>query len=427
LTGLALGIDVGTSGIRICAVDRTGQLVAASSQALPPALRHGPVIEQDVHIWWSAAGRALTELLGQIDAKAVRALAVDGTSGTVLAVDAAGRPLAPARLYNDASAADQAKVIAAVAPPTTAAHGASSALGRALQLQGTPGVARILHQADWIAGQLSGRFDVTDENNALKTGYDPVLRQWPDWIGLAGMQPDLLPLVVPAGSRIGQLLPAVAQHFGLPDDVSVVAGTTDGCAAFLATGADRPGDGVTSLGSTLTLKLLTEAPIFAPQFGIYSHRIGDAWLAGGASNTGGAVLASFFSAQRLRELEPSLDPTRPTGLDYYPLTTPGERFPFNDASLQPRITPRPADDHVFLQGLLEGIAAIEATGYRRLAELGATPLRSMRSVGGGALNRAWSRIREARLGVPFLPVRSQEAAVGAARLAWQGIGLSVST
>src|SRR5262249_11846037 len=148
-----------------------------------------------------------------------------------------------------------------------------------------------------------------------------------DWIDDTGMRRDLLPQVVAAGSPVGSVTAGIARRFGLPDRVAVVAGTTDGCAAFLATGADRSGDGVTSLGSTLTLKLLTQTPIFVPEFGIYSHRIGDTWLAGGASNSGGAVLLAFFGPERLHELEPLLDPDHPTGLDYYPLVAPGERFP----------------------------------------------------------------------------------------------------
>jgi D-ribulokinase len=426
LRGLALGIDVGTSGVRICALDDRGTVVARASVAMPAPRRRGRAVRQEAGIWWTAARKALAKLADAIDCRAVRAIAVDGTSGSVLAVDASGAPLAAARMYNDSAAADAAAVIAAAAPPTTGAHGASSALARAIELQQTPGVARILHQADWIAGQLSGRYDVTDENNALKTGYDPVQRRWPDWIAQTGMQTRLLPGVMPAGTRIGAIRPEIARGFGLPPNVAVVAGTTDGCAAFLATGAAQPGDGVTSLGSTLTLKLLTEAPVFAPAFGIYSHRIGDAWLAGGASNSGGAVLLSFFPQRRLRALEQHLDPDRPTGLDYYPLAAPGERFPFNDPALAPRVSPRPPEDHLFLQGLLEGIAAIEALGYRRLAELGATPLQSLRSVGGGAANRAWTRIRQARLAVPFLAARADEAAAGAARLAWRGLGVEIA-
>jgi D-ribulokinase len=209
---------------------------------------------------------------------------------------------------------------------------------------------------------------------------------------------------------------------GLPHDVEIVTGTTDGCAAFLASGANAAGDGATSLGTTLTLKLLSATPVFAPQYGIYSHRIGDQWLAGGASNTGGAVLRQFFSAEDIARLTPLMDANVPTGLDYYPLPKMGERFPINDPDLSPKISPRPAEDHVFLQGLLEGIAEVEALGYRRLAELGASPLRSIRSAGGGAGNDVWTAIRLKKLGVPSLPSVSEHAAMGTARLAWRGIG-----
>ena len=74
----------------------------------------------------------------------------------------------------------------------------------------------------------------------------------------------------------------------------VHAGTTDGCASFLATGARRAGEAVTALGSTLVIKLLSDKPIFAPDYGIYSHRIGETWLLGGASNTGGKVIEHLF-------------------------------------------------------------------------------------------------------------------------------------
>jgi sugar (pentulose or hexulose) kinase len=281
---------------------------------------------------------------------------------------------------------------------------------------------RILHQADWLAGRFTGRHDRTDENNALKTGYDPVERHWPDWIGKTGLDPKLLPDVVPAGTAIGRIDPEIARTFGLPEDVTVVAGTTDGCAAFLASGASDPGDGVTSLGSTLTLKLLSDRPVFAPEYGIYSHRIGEQWLAGGASNTGGMALAHYFSREDIVRLSGLIDPGHATGLDYYPLAKPGERFPINDPAFAPRVTPKPDDERLYFQAMLEGIAAVEALGYRRLAELGTSPLKSIRSVGGGAANEAWTKIRLNVLGVPGHAALSDHAAVGTARLAWRGIG-----
>ena len=69
----------------------------------------------------------------------------------------------------------------------------------------------------------------------------------------------------------------------------------------------------------------------------------DHWLldAGGASLTGGAVLKKYFTNEQLAELTERTDPNKPTGLDYYPLLCPGERFPVYNPNLEPRLEPRP--------------------------------------------------------------------------------------
>ncbi len=415
---VVLGIDVGTSGARIAARDRDGALKAMASAPLQaPLLEFGRAL-QDPALWWDATGVAFKAL--DMSGLQVLALAIDGTSGTVLPVDKAGRALGLASMYNDVADAQCVQRITSVAPPETAAHGATSPLARLMPM--LVSAHRIVHQADWLMGQFCGRFDVSDENNALKTGYDPVSRLWPSWISETGVDVAKLPEVVAAGTRVGTVLQDVAAAFGLPRDVAVVAGTTDGCAGFLASGASKAGDGATSLGTTLTLKLLSATPVFAPHYGIYSHRIGDQWLAGGASNSGGGVLKQFFSAKDIVRLSGLMDAKVATGLDYYPLAKIGERFPINDPVLQPRLSPRPAEDHLFLQGLFEGIAEIETLGYRRLAELGASPLTSIRSAGGGAANEVWAALRLQRLKVPALPSASEQAAMGTARLAWRGIG-----
>ncbi|TPL87229.1 FGGY-family carbohydrate kinase [Mesorhizobium sp. B2-3-12] len=417
MTPLVVGIDIGTSGARAVAMR---QDFSIAGQSAVPLDRFGQN-PRDPSVWWQAVQAALAELLSGVDRAAIRAVAIDGTSGTLLPVDIDGRPLAEPLMYNDK--VDDAAILAAIvreAPEASAAHGATSGLAKALRFQHQPGIAAVLHQADWIAGNLSGRFDVSDENNALKTGYDVEQRRWPDWIAATGMHMDLLPDVVEPGDVTGTLTAAAAELFGLPRDVVVVAGTTDGCASFLATGATAAGDGVTALGSSLTIKILSERPISAPRFGIYSHRLGDSWLAGGASNSGGKVLARHFPLARIIELSATIDPTTETGLDYYPLGTAGERFPIADPALPPRLTPRPADDADYLKAMFEGMAAIEALGYGRLAELGAPALTSVRSVGGGAANPVWTAIRQRKLGVAFLPALSDEAAAGTARLALKG-------
>lgn len=414
---LVIGIDVGTSGARAVAMTPGFEISAVAAAKLADFSSD----HRDPEGWRAAVEFALKALLAKLDRARVRAIAIDGTSGTVLAVDARGMPLAEPLMYND-PVTDEAILarIAEHAPADSAAHGATSGLAKALRFKGIDGLAHIVHQADWLMGNLTGSYDTSDENNALKTGYDPVARQWPEWLARTGMDRALLPRIVPAGAPVAPISPKAAAGFGLGADVVIVAGTTDGCASFLATGADRPGDGVTALGTTLTIKMLSGQPLFAPEFGLYSHRIGDMWLAGGASNSGGAVLARYFDNAAIERLSAEIDPSAETGLDYYPLPGQGERFPFNDPLMRPRMTPRPAGDAAFLQAIFEGIASIEQLAYGRLAELGAPLLQSVRSVGGGAKNTAWAAIRARRLGVPMPPVLSEEAAAGTARLALLG-------
>lgn len=414
-----LGIDVGTSGVRACLIDAAEQVLDTEHIPLPSASRDGARCEQDPQLWWQALERVLDALAARRDLGNVAALALDATSATLLACDAAGEPLGPALMYNDCRAVSEAARIAATAPAECGAHGASSSLAKALWLSAhapTRNTRWWLHQADWLNGRLLGHYGHSDENNALKLGYDPIACRWPEWLSKLDMDMNRLPRVLAPGTPLGPLHPDWTRRWRMPQ-AQIVAGTTDSTAAFLATGANRIGQAVTSLGSTLVLKVLAERPVFAPQYGVYSHRLGDRWLAGGASNSGGAVLRQCFSDAQLRALEARLHPERPTGLDYYPLPAPGERFPLNDPQLAPRMTPRPADDAQFLQGILEGIADIEARGYALLHDLGAPYPLEVISCGGGARNAPWRALRARRLGVPVTVAAHQDAAFGAARLA----------
>jgi sugar (pentulose or hexulose) kinase len=291
-------------------------------------------------------------------------------------------------------------------------------LARLLLLQERQPKARYaLHQSDWLAARLTGRLGLSDDNNALKLGFDPVTRTWPDWLDRLGVRRELLPEVLTPGTAIGAMLPSVAASLGLAPGCVIVAGTTDGCASFRATGASQPGDGVSALGTTLTLKLLSDRPAFSPCHGVYSHRMGERWLVGGASNTGGKALLRYFTPERMAELTLRLRPDRPTGLHWHPLPSLGERFPVADPALAFDPQPLPADEVVLFQGLLEGIAEVEQRAYRLLSELGAPPLRSVRTVGGGAANLVWTDIRARLLGVPMLPPANLEAGYGTALLA----------
>ena len=424
--GFVIGLDLGTSGVRAVAVDASGKILGLGSATLPATKANGARREQSPEDWWNGCRTALDELSRQLDLSGARAIAVDATSGTILPVDNHNRPLAPARMYDDADTGDLATKIKALAPRESAAHGATSPAARALEWTKLPRLHCIIHQADWINGCLGATNWQTDENNALKTGYDPVSRSWPDWLSAFGLSPGLLPEVVPVGTPIGHVSAQAAIALGIPEGITIAAGTTDGCATFLASGATEPGEASTAVGSTIVLKLLSDRPIFAPELGIYSHRLGDTWLAGGASNCGGKTLLQYFTSEQLVALEASLNPQKPTGTDFYPLPSAGERFPISDAKLAPRLTPRPASDAEFLQGIYEAFARIEQTGFAKLRELGCPSLRNVRHAGGGARSAAWMSLRAAALGVPQIPAWSEEAAAGAARLAWRSLGHEIT-
>ena len=391
---------------------------------IPPPDKHNGGVSQDPDIWWAALRDCLSALSRQCDTRQITRLSIDGTSATVLICDAVGQPLTPALMYNDGRAKEQASRIEALAPAESGAQGASSSLAKVLWLleqHDIPAGALVQHQADWLSAKLTETFGRSDHNNALKLGFDINKLDWPGWITELGLGRKMLPRVLAPGAELGLISEAVAKTLGLNPGTTVCAGTTDSVAAFMASGANQIGDAVTSLGSTLVLKLLSDKPVFSAAHGVYSHRLGNRWLVGGASNTGGAVLKKFFSDEQLRSMTARLNPEQPTGLDYYPLVEPGERFPLNDPELPPRIDPVPDDPIEFFQALLEGISTIEQRGYQLLEQLGGPALKQVFTAGGGSQNAAWTRMRKILLGVPVSQARSVDAAFGSALLAKSGI------
>lgn len=414
-----LGLDFGTTGARACIIDDEKSIVWEQRVAYAHPGMQTPAD-------WRSALHALLSHLPQHCAARLKGLAIDGTSGTVLLCDAELQPVSPALLYHDNRAQSQAGQLNSIAPAGHTVLSATSGLAKFLwltQQEAHEPAAYFLHQADWLTALLSGQPGRSDYHNALKTGYDVENLCWPDWL-LALPHSRLLPQVVEPGTAIALIQPDIAAHFGIAPKCVVHAGTTDSIAAFIASGVDEPGIGVTSLGTTLVLKQLSEKRIEASEYGVYSHRYGDLWLVGGASNAGAGVLRQHFDDMQLATLSARIDPSQDSPLDYYPLPKPGERFPVNDARLAPRLEPRPSSDPEFLHGLLQGLARIEAAGYARLAELGAPPLRSVVTNGGGADNATWKRLRERLLGVPVSTAMHSEAAYGAALLSMRQIGNS---
>lgn len=331
--------------------------------------------------------------------------------------DAALTPVSPGLMYNSKGFDAEAAKIAGCISGDHIAKGSNSALARAMCLvslaDGKP--VHLLHQADFIAAKLLGQGGHSDYNNALKTGFDPESERWPDWIGQV-FDTALLPQVHNPGAPIAPISAQMAEYFQLASDAVIHAGTTDSIAAFLASAPIEEGVAVTSLGSTLAIKLLSTRRIDDPKVGLYSHRLGDLWLVGGASNTGGAVLKRHFSDEALQTLSAKIDPNAPLDLDFYPLNEAGERFPINDPNLAPILHPRPREDADYLQAMLEAMARIEARCYGEIQARGGSAPSVIYTAGGGAQNDVWTAIRARHIGISPRTAAHSEAAIGAAKL-----------
>ena len=437
-----LGVDLGTQSVRATAVDDDGTVLAAAARPLHSDRGRGPDgtarHEQDPGAWCRGVAEALAEVSAGLDGAVPTAVAVDGTSGTVVLTDAAGRPLTPGVMYDDARGARHTERIrdagAEVWDRLGQRVGESWALPTLLALLPEHPGARVLHQTDVVTRWLAGRAVATDTATALKTGYDAVLGRWPhEVLGELGIDPAALPEVVLPGRPLGGIGAAAAEATGLPEGTRIVAGMTDGCAAQLGAGAVAPGSWNAVLGTTLVLKGVTTELLRDPDGPVYCHRgpQGGWWLPGGASSTGAGVLSDVIDPSRFDDLTGRPEAREPGLPVAYPLAGRGERFPF-DAPEATGFwldggTPRPLEDLVGAVGearafaaLCEGVAHLERLAFDHVTDLGAD-VSGHRTISGGATrNRWWNQRRADVQGVELRVPRSAEPAFGMALLAAAG-------
>jgi sugar (pentulose or hexulose) kinase len=420
-----VGIDIGTSSVRCTAIDTAKKIIASNRTDLPaPENPQSGWFHQEPQLWWRAVRHCLKELSGQLPENTIQAIAVDGTSSTVLLVDKNNQPVCNALMYNDSRASKLPSELTGFIPAESITQSASSSLSKAIFLLQDIAVRQrarhIMHQADWINAMLTGNTGISDENNSLKLGYDSERQQWPEWLSNAPFElSGLLPVIVQSGTDIGTIDPAIASELQLPTGVRIIAGTTDSTASTLATGISQPGEAVTTYGTTMVMKMISSSPVTSVQHGIYSHHLPNGfWLVGGASNSGGNVLEKFFNIEQLDELSTRIDLTTSSGLEYYPLTGKGERFPVNDPEFEPKLVPRPDSDILFLQGIFEGFARIEKQAYQLIAHFGAPlPTKILTAGGKASKNQALTTIRSQIIDLPIDTAPETEASFGTAMIA----------
>lgn len=269
---LALGIDLGTTNVKVAIVDGAGAVTASAQRSLVTD-RHGEMAEQDAEAAWAAVVEATRELTIAHPQAAARVVAIGICSqySSIVAVDEQARPLAPMLMWQDQRGTDQCFEIMLRDPeafglwvdrhgiPTI---GSGLSLGHLLHLQHErpdvhPRTAAWLEPMDYLTARCTGRitasqhstymFQLCDNRRLGATDYDTEL------VARAGIDTDRLPPLIPVDAPVGPLLPAVAAELGLPADAVVYAGTNDTATVALATGAGRPGRAGLAIGTTSVL------------------------------------------------------------------------------------------------------------------------------------------------------------------------------
>lgn len=429
---LVVGVDIATACVRALAVDAAGTVHARAEQSLPPPFSPRPGwVEQDPLSWWPAVERTLSCIAAALGARAasIVAISVCATSGTVVALDAAMRPVGSALTYADQRAVHQAEIARAADPQRWTSLGLTISASFGLPKWGWiaqqpefSSVRHLCHVSDVVVAHLTGGMPPTDWSHALKSGYDPQKNEWSTAaLDALGIDQALLPEVRRPTEQAGTVCGMAAASTGMPAGCAVKLGMTDSCASQIAAGAGLPGSCVSVLGSTLVTRGVSETLPVDPTGAVYSHRHPDGrWLPGGASSVGGRAVAAGWPGADLPSLDAAAAAFGPAGCVIYPLMGRGERFPFVNPSAEGFTVGRPDSMEERYRATLEGVAFTERLGYEHLRSLGVSIKAPISFTGRGSSSPVWNTIRASVLGMPATRKSAAGTALGACILAAAG-------
>jgi xylulokinase len=434
----AVGIDSGTQGTKALVVEIDRGRVAGRGRAphaMVPGLAAG-ASEQDPATWVRAMDTALAEALkeARIDPGKVVSLGVSGQQHGFVALDAKGRPLRPAKLWNDTSTVAEAEAIAS-------ALGGKKAfierLGIALAVGFTASkilwlkrheperfekLATVLLPHNYLNFLLTGRAHM-DYGDASGTGLMDVRRRRWDEAAVAavdeGLRTKLPPLNHPR-EPVGQAKKAWAARFGLKT-VLVASGGGDNMMGAIGSGNVRPGVCTLSLGTSGTVYAHFARPFVDPEGEIaaFCDSTGG-WLpllcTMNVTNTTEIVKSLFgLDNARLERLAGRAG-AGAGGLLFLPFVD-GERVPVLPSARAVffGLDRRTFDAAHIVRAVMEGTVLNLGYGFARMKTLGLEPS-GIRATGGGARSRLWLRIVADVFGTPVVTLGEVEAAAYGAAL-----------
>jgi xylulokinase len=439
-----LGIDLGTSEVKVLLLDASGHIVAQAGTPLSVSRPRPMWSEQAPQDWWLATESAVATLRDTApDAFAqLHAIGLSGQMHGAVLLGAHDDVLRPAILWNDGRSHAECEELTRRAPSLHPVAGNLAMPGftapkllwvKAHEPEVFTRLCSVLLPKDYLRLLLTGE-KVSDPSDAAGTLWlDVAARDWSDdLLAACDLRRAQMPRVVESNQACATLRPEIAQAWGVRREVLVAAGAGDNAASAVGIGAVRPGDGFISLGTSGVLFVVNDRfrPNPASAVHAFCHALPQRWhqmsvMLSAASclkwlaDLSGCDEASLVA--QVAELPAASTRHAPLFLPYLA----GERTPHNDPFAQGAFIGlthahgRAACAYAVLEGvafgLADGLAALQAAG---------TEVSRLSLVGGGARSRLWAQLIADVLDVQIVTHAGGETggALGAARLAWMAAG-----
>ncbi|HET8985202.1 MAG TPA: xylulokinase [Trueperaceae bacterium] len=474
---LAIGIDLGTSGVAVVALGRNGEVVARADRPIALYTPRPGWTQQDPPDWLAAAEEGLQAVATEVGSDRVAAIGLTGQMHGMVALDAAERVVYPAILWNDGRTAAQVEQIerlvgtAAVVQRTGNRPVTGFQLPKVLWLRDNePDLfarsRHVLFPKDYLGLHLTGRRYAEPADASGSGCFELATGDWDgQTLAALDLEPGLWPGLVRSTEVVGELRSTVAARVGLAPGVPVVAGAGDNAAAATALGlsADAPAlTGIVSLGTSGVVQVPTQAPTPDPQgrVHLFAHALGGYLLMGVTLAAGGSLrwyrdtFAPTRSYADLMALAAMSEPGA-NGVTFVPYLA-GERTPHMRADLRGSfhglsLATTEAD---VVRAVIEGVAfslkdalsvmqpmmrpEIESDAGGGQGAGSHSPSRFLATrflaTGGGASSDLWlatiATLFDATLARPLGAgdeAYEVGAAEGAAVLAWRGVDVMVET
>ena len=439
---LYIGIDLGTSAMKLLLMDARGRIKNAVSKEYPLEFPQPGWSQQNPEDWKRALYEGVPELLNGFDASAVAGIGAGGQMHGLVVLDKDDNVIRPAILWNDGRTAKQVdylnnetgkeKLTALTANIAFAGFTAPKLLWmKENEPENFARIAKIMLPKDYINYILTGvhSCDYSDASGMLL--LDVEHKCWShEMMEICGVCDAQMPKLFESYESIGTVKSDVAAALGMPDAVVVCAGAGDNAAAAVGTGVVGEGGCNLSLGTSGTIFISSE------KFGVdqfnglhaFAHADGGYHLMGcmlSAASCNKWLLedilgTSDYAAEQAAIKEEKLGENHVFFLPYLM----GERSPINDTNARGTFIGITMDTTRadLVQAVLEGVAFAIRDSVEIAKSLG-VEIHSSKICGGGAKSPIWKRMIAAILNAELeVPVSEQSPGMGGAMLAMVACG-----